>query len=113
MTATLASSALLVLCTCPDRACAERLAETVVAERLAACVNIVPGLTSVYWWQGAVERADEVLLLAKTTTDVYPVLEARLRAAHPYELPEVIAVPMGAGSEPYLQWLTAAVSSAS
>ena len=110
MTATAASPALLVLCTCPDRAVAEQLAELVVTERLAACVNLVPGLTSVYWWAGAVERAYEVLLLAKTTAETFAALEARLRAAHPYELPEVIAVPIGTGSEPYLQWLTAAVS---
>lgn len=113
MTVTAATPVLLVLCTCPDRATAERLAERVVTDRLAACVNLLPGLTSVYRWAGAVERADEVLLIAKTTADVYPALETRLRAEHPYELPEVIAVSIDAGSEPYLQWLAAAVSQAS
>ncbi len=104
------SDALLVFCTCPETAVAERLAETLVGERLAACINILPGLTSVYRWQGQVEHAQEVLLLAKTTADRYPALETRLRALHPYELPEIVAVPLTAGLPAYLNWLAESVA---
>jgi periplasmic divalent cation tolerance protein len=104
------SDYLLVYCTCPDTVVAEGIAETLVAERLAACVNIVPGLTSVYRWQGAVERAAEGLLLIKTTTGRYPVLEERLRALHPYELPEIVAVSLVRGLPAYLDWLNESVS---
>lgn len=96
---------LLCLCTCPSREVAEDLAHRVVGAGHAACVNILPGLTSVYRWQGAVETASEVLLLAKTTASRYPALEAALVAAHPYELPEVIGVSIHSGLPGYLQWL--------
>ena len=96
---------LLILCTCPDRESAEDIAERLVAARLAACVNIVPGLTSVYRWQGAVERSDELLLLIKTHTDQYALLEGTLREAHPYDLPEIIALPIAAGLPAYLSWI--------
>jgi len=97
----------LVLCTCPDAETARGIARTLVEERLAACVNVVPGLHSTYRWQGAVESADEVLLLAKTTQDRFPALRDRLVALHPYELPEVIAVDVAAGSPAYLDWVAA------
>jgi periplasmic divalent cation tolerance protein len=100
---------LVVLCTCPDPATARRLAHGLVEDGHAACVNIVPGLHSIYRWQGAVEESAEVLLLAKTERAQYPALEAALRAAHPYELPAVVAVPIVAGSEPYLAWLHASL----
>jgi len=101
-------SALLVLITCPPDA-ADGLAEALVEARLAACVNLLPGLRSVYRWQDAVERADETLLIAKTTTAGYAALEAKVRALHPYELPEVVAVDIAAGLPAYLEWLAAAV----
>jgi periplasmic divalent cation tolerance protein len=98
-------SPLLIFCTCPDQATAERIAETVVEERLAACVNLVPGLTSVYRWEGQVQRDAELLLLIKTRAAIYPLLEARLHELHPYQTPEIIALPIPAGSAAYLTWL--------
>jgi periplasmic divalent cation tolerance protein len=96
---------LLCLCTCPDAATAGQLAETLVGERLAACVNIMPGLRSVYRWQDAVQRDEEVLLLIKTTRTRYPALQARLPALHPYELPELVAVEVADGLPAYLRWV--------
>jgi periplasmic divalent cation tolerance protein len=96
---------LVVLCTLPDREPAARLAQTLVEERLAACVNLVPGLTSWYRWQGSVQQDAEVLLLIKTTQAVYTRLEQRIRALHPYELPEIIAVPIQTGQADYLKWI--------
>lgn len=95
----------LVLCTVPNEETASRLAETLVAERLAACVNILPGLTSIYRWQGEVARESELLLLIKTRETLYSSLEQRLQALHPYELPEIIAVPIHAGLAGYLNWI--------
>ena len=96
---------LLCLCTCPDPACADAIAAALVDERLAACVNQLPGLQSVYRWEGKVERAEEVLLLIKTTGDRLPALTARVQALHPYELPELIAVEATGGLAPYLAWV--------
>jgi len=104
---------LLIYCTCPDRAMAERIAEALVADRLAACVNIVPGITSVYRWQGEVQHDSELLLLIKTRDECYPALEARIRELHSYEVPEIIAVPLQRGSESYLAWLDACVGTVS
>ena len=84
---------------------AKELAKRLVAARLAACVNILPGLTSVYEWKGAAESDSELLLLAKTTEAGYPALEKALREAHPYELPEIICVPIVAGLSGYLKWI--------
>ena len=99
-------SALLCFCTCPDAATAERIAETLVDERLAACVNVLPGLRSVYRWQGAVERTDEVLLLVKTGRERLEALTARVHALHPYELPELVAVEVAGGLGAYLDWVS-------
>jgi len=82
-----------------------RLADTLVGERLAACVNIVPGLRSVYRWQGAVECDNEVLLLIKTTRARLPALSARVVELHPHELPEVVAVEVAGGLSAYLDWV--------
>jgi periplasmic divalent cation tolerance protein len=97
--------ALLVTCACPDRDVAERLANALVEARLAACVQVLPGVASVYRWQGAIERADEVLLLAKTWDDRLDALVATLRARHPYEVPEIMAVPAAGGLVAYLDWV--------
>lgn len=97
--------AFVVLCTCPDRAVAEHLAQGLVAGKLAACVNIMPGIRSVYWWDGAVESSDEVLMMCKTTGERYPALERWLVNEHPYDVPEVVALPIEAGSDAYLDWI--------
>lgn len=97
----------LVLCTCPDADSAQRLAKSLVEERRAACVNILPGLTSVYAWEGQIEQAQEQLLLIKTETGLYADLETFLKTHHPYDVPEIIAVPVERGSADYLQWISA------
>lgn len=99
------SPLLVVYCTCPDQATAEHIAETVIDERLAACVNLVPGLTSIYRWQGQIQRETEMLLIMKTGNMAYPRLETRLRELHPYEVPEIIALPIQSGSAAYLNWI--------
>lgn len=101
---------LVTLCTCPDDETAERIASALVAERLAACVNRLPGLTSVYLWQGRVERDKETLLLIKTTDARFAALARRLRELHPYELPEIIAIPVTKGLPEYLQWVSTCTS---
>lgn len=105
-----ASAFRLVYCTCPDQAVAERLAGLLVEQGLAACVNIVPGLTSVYVWQGEVQKDAEVLLLIKTHVDCYPHLQAVLREAHPYELPEIVAVSFSEGLPDYFSWIKQVVN---
>ncbi|MFZ2855150.1 MAG: divalent-cation tolerance protein CutA [Rhodocyclaceae bacterium] len=98
-------TALLVLTNLPDLAAAEALANALIEARLAACVNILAPCRSVYRWQGAVETASEVPLLIKTTEARYAALEAAIRASHPYDLPEVIALPLSHGLPDYLAWV--------
>lgn len=98
---------LTVLTNLPDQASAESLALLLVEKRFAACVNILPPVASIYRWQGKIETADEVPLIIKTTGKRYPELEAAIREAHPYEVPEIIAVPIHAGLPDYLQWIDA------
>jgi periplasmic divalent cation tolerance protein len=95
----------LVLTTCPNARVARRIARVLVEERLAACVNIVPLAQSVYRWRGKVESAREWLLVIKSRAAAYTALERRLRALHPYELPEVVAVPIAGGYARYLAWI--------
>ena len=97
----------VVLMTAPDRATAESLAQSLVVERLAACANVVSGLASIYRWEGRVERADEQLLILKTEADRVPALIARAAELHPYEVPEILALPVEAGLAPYLSWVRA------
>lgn len=99
------SAALLVLTNLPDEASAAALAQKLVEARVAACVNRLAPCTSTYRWQDKIETATEVPLLIKTTSDVYPRLEALIREAHPYELPEIIAVPVTEGLPAYLDWV--------
>ena len=84
---------------------AERIARALVEERLAACVNVVPGVASVYRWKGVVERENELLLVIKTLAERVDALKARLLQLHPYELPEVVVIPIGDGHKPYLEWI--------
>jgi len=98
---------LLVLINLPDRAAAERLADLVVEKNLAACVNILAPCRSVYRWKGAVQHDEEHPMLIKTTTERYGALEQALRSGHPYELPEIIAVPIDRGLPAYLDWVAA------
>jgi periplasmic divalent cation tolerance protein len=101
--------AIVVLMTAGSREEAVRLADILVVARLAACVQILPEIESVYHWKGNVERAAEILLLAKTTEANFAALEAAVRSLHSYETPEIIALPIVAASAPYLEWLTANV----
>jgi len=97
--------ALLVITNLPDRASAEKLAELLIAERVAACVNLLAPCDSVYRWRGEVQRDEEHPLLIKTAQDRYAELEACIRANHPYELPEIIAVSITQGLPAYLHWV--------
>lgn len=97
----------LVITNCPDEETANRIALAVIEAKLAACVNILPRVQSIYRWQGAVESAVEVPLLIKTTAAAYPALEAAIRESHPYDVPEIIALPITTGLPAYLNWLAA------
>lgn len=101
------STALLVLTNLPDRAAAEKLADALVEKRVAACVNILAPCRSVYRWKDAVRRDEEHPVLIKTTAARYAELEQAIRAMHPYELPEIVAVPIERGLPEYLQWVAA------
>jgi periplasmic divalent cation tolerance protein len=96
---------LVLLSTCPDAATAERLARELVGASLVACVNIVPGLRSIYRWNGAVHADDETLMILKTTADRCAAVRERLAALHPYDVPEIVALPVVDGHHPYLQWV--------
>lgn len=96
---------LLVITHLPDRDAAWKLAQALIEQRLAACVNLLAGCTSLYRWQGAIEHAEEVPLLIKTRAARYPEVEALIRRLHPYELPEIIAVPVVRGLPDYLDWV--------
>ncbi len=101
-------NALIVLTNAPDRAVAEKIAHALIDQKLAACVNILAPCASVYRWQGNVETAAEVPLLIKTRAEIYPEVEAAIKSLHPYELPEIVALPVALGSPEYLDWINAA-----
>ena len=96
-------NAMVVLCTFPDIDQARQIGAALVERQVAACVNLLPGVESIYRWEGKVEQASEVLALIKTTR--YPDLETAIRELHPYQVPEIIALPITAGLPAYLQWL--------
>ena len=95
----------VILTNLPDREAALRLARELVARRLAACVNVLAECRSIYRWKGEIENAGEVPVLIKTRAERYAEIEAAIRQLHPYELPEIVAVPVGRGLEEYLQWV--------
>jgi periplasmic divalent cation tolerance protein len=99
----------LILCTFPDADQARRIGRILVEARLAACVNLLPGVESIYHWQGAVETSAEVLAVFKTTVAAYPALEARLRELHPYEVPEIISLQPEQVAETYARWVSESV----
>lgn len=94
----------VVLCTCPPQD-ATRIARTVLEEHLVACVNVVPGVKSLYYWKGEVQEGGESLLVLKTPTDCYATLERRLQEIHPYDVPEVLSLDVAAGAETYISWV--------
>jgi periplasmic divalent cation tolerance protein len=100
-------SALIVITNVPDRDIALKIARALIERKLAACVNILAECTSVYRWQGKLETATEVPLLIKTRAAIYPDLEAAIKSLHPYELPEIVAVPVERGLPDYLEWVNA------
>jgi periplasmic divalent cation tolerance protein len=105
------SEPIVVVMTAANREEACRIAEMLVGARLAACVQVLPEIQSVYWWEGKVARENEVLLLAKTTRGRFDELDREVRAIHSYETPEIVALPVTAVSEPYLEWLRVNVAS--
>lgn len=107
------NDALVVLTTVERAEDGARLARLLVEQELAGCVQLLPPMTSIYRWQGRVEEASEVMLLIKTTRAIYDQLEATLKQHHPYETPEIIALPVAAGSTEYFAWLTTATTSQS
>ena len=96
---------IVVLTTCAAEADAERMARALVDGRLAACVSVVPGVRSFYHWKGATESTQEFLLIVKTSRDLFGALRAEMERIHPYEVPELLALPVVAGAENYLSWL--------
>ena len=98
---------IIVLTTCAEKADAERLARALVAGRLAACVSVVPRVLSFYHWKGKIESGEEFLLIVKTSRDLFPALYAEMEKLHPYEVPELLALPVVAGAENYLSWFQA------
>jgi periplasmic divalent cation tolerance protein len=98
---------IVVLSTCANEADACRVARALVEARVAACVNVMPGLQSFYHWQGALETSNEVLLLIKTSRDLFAQLKLELEKIHPYEVPEILALPIVEGADNYLNWMSA------
>ena len=95
----------MIITTCPDLALAERIANELVVDNLAACVQIIPGVTSFFRWQDKVDRASEFLVLIKTVAENYLAVENHIKSSHSYEVPEIIAVPVVAGARDYLAWI--------
>lgn len=99
------TDSVVLLCTCPNEKEGRRLAEALVETKLAACVNLLPGVQSIYRWEGKVEVAHEVVLLIKSTAARFEELRARITELHSYDIPEIIALPITAGSGKYLDWI--------
>lgn len=94
-----------VYVTVPDMQTAAAIADAVVGDRLAACANILPGMQSIYHWQGKIEKAEEVVVIFKTPAAQFAAIESRIKELHPYETPCIVALPVSAGHAPYLRWI--------
>ncbi len=105
-------AATMIYVTCSDEAEAGRIGRAVVEERLAACANIIPGMRSLYWWDGAVQEAGEVVLIAKTRAERVAALTARVKALHSYDVPCVVALPLTGGNADYFAWIEAETNGA-
>lgn len=105
------SELLIILCTFPDVEKARQIGTALVERQLAACVNVLPGIESIYRWQGKLESGQEVLAIFKTTSERWPALEAALRELHPYDVPEIVALPAAKVSAAYWQWVAAETGS--
>ena len=101
----------IILCTCPDKISAEKIAHLLIENNLAACINIVPGIVSIYKWKQQIETAQEHLLLIKSNMGNYQMLETTIKAHHPYELPEIVAIKIEKGLPDYLNWIDSCLSS--
>ena len=104
------ASEIIVYCTVPNKEIALSISKTVVEEKLAACSNIIPGLVSVYSWQNEICQDDELLLVIKTANEIFQKLHDRIIDLHPYDVPEIIGMPIEMGSKPYLDWIHENVS---
>ncbi|MFM4721070.1 divalent-cation tolerance protein CutA [Aeromonas bivalvium] len=100
------TDAILLLCTCPEQASADLISEQLLERRLAACINQLPGVRSLYRWQGKVERASEIQLIIKSRMPLFAAIEQAILTLHPYDTPELITLPVTGGHGPYLDWLT-------
>ncbi|MEJ2214323.1 MAG: divalent-cation tolerance protein CutA [Gammaproteobacteria bacterium] len=98
-------SAIVIYCTCPDIETAERISRLSVEQRMAACINMIPGITSIYTWDGNIQQDQEVLLVIKSTKDRFGDIQNLINDEHPYDLPELIAVPITESSPDYLEWI--------
>ena len=106
----MATDVRVVLMTAPDLGTAERIGSALVGERLATCANVLPSLTSIYWWQGKMERASEALLILKTVQGRIAELRERAVKLHPYEVPELLVLEVTEGHEPYLDWVRSEIA---
>ena len=100
----------IILCNCPNEEIARKIATYLVESHLAACINILPAITSIYHWKNQIETQTEVMILIKTTEMLYSEIEASIIKLHPYDTPEIIAIPITQGYPPYLQWLETCMS---
>lgn len=96
---------IVVYVTAPNIETASKIAETIVEKRLAACVNIIPKINSIYWWEGKIERDEEVLLIIKSRREIFEKLSMAIKEIHPYNVPEIIALPIIKGNKEYLEWI--------
>ncbi len=107
----MATPYITVFCTVPDEKTAETIAYALIESRLAACCNIIPGLRSIYFWQGKVQDDAELLLVIKSKKEVFSSLKEKIKSLHPYEVPEILALPVDSGNSEYLKWLDENVES--